>query len=382
MGMFELRGRRRWLVLSVLAAGFVLAFAAAGIAIAGKPWSPLARPIPIQVTAMPIDFDRDHPGRKDFGKLIFRRGLNLFASSHHFGGYSALAIDPSGRKILAVSDAGTWLRADLDYDGRYLKGLGNAAIGPLLGKDGKPLSRFSRRDAEALALKNGNVEEGEAYIAFEVDHRIERYPFDRTRFGPPDGAVSLPDDSLMGNAGIEALAVLKAGPSRGSLLAFSQERRDRTNALQGWLIGGPKPGLLTVKDIGNFTITDMTALPDGDIALLERRFTFTEGVQIRIRRLAASDIRPGAALQGEVLLQVRDNFNIDNMEAIAAHRAADGQTILTVMSDDNFMSIQRTLLLQFALKEAGGEVLGGASPKRPGLPEPAPSSARASDALP
>ncbi len=352
MGSAKPRGRfrRRWLLLSALAAGFLVAFAAVGIAVASKPWTPLAAPVPVEITAIPVDFDRDNPSHKDFGKLVFRAGYALYADSHHFGGYSALALSASGDKMLAVSDAGTWLRADLDYDGRFLKGLSNAVIGPLLGENGKPLSNFSRRDAEALVLKDGSVEKGKAYVAFEVDHRIERYPFDADRFGPPDGAVRIPDQTLMGNAGIEALAILKAAPSKDSLLAFSQERRDRSNALQGWLIGGPNPGPLTLKDIGNYTITDMAALPGGDIAVLERRFTFTDGLHVRIRRIAASAIKPGAVLQGEILLQSAGNLNLDNMEAIAAHASADGQTILTVMSDDNFMSLQRTLILQFALK--------------------------------
>ena len=68
--------------------------------------------IPIKITAIPIDFDREHPERKQFGKLIYRGGLNLFANSSFFGGYSEMALDPTGTTLLAVSDAGTWLRAD------------------------------------------------------------------------------------------------------------------------------------------------------------------------------------------------------------------------------------------------------------------------------
>jgi hypothetical protein len=40
------------------------------------------------------------------------------------------------------------------------------------------------------------------------------------------------------------------------------------------------------------------------------------------------------------------------MEAIAAHRSASGETILTLMSDDNFSGLQRTLIMQFALPDA------------------------------
>jgi hypothetical protein len=37
------------------------------------------------------------------------------------------------------------------------------------------------------------------------------------------------------------------------------------------------------------------------------------------------------------------------MEGIDVHRTARGETVLTLISDDNFSSIQRTVLLQFTL---------------------------------
>jgi hypothetical protein len=73
---------------------------------------------------------------------------------------------------------------------------------------------------------------------------------------------------------------------------------------------------------------------------------------MRIRRIAAKELKPGATVTGEVLLEANDALNIDNMEAIAAHRSRTGETILTLMSDDNFSPLQRTLLMQFALPEA------------------------------
>jgi hypothetical protein len=39
---------------------------------------------------------------------------------------------------------------------------------------------------------------------------------------------------------------------------------------------------------------------------------------------------------------------IDNMEGLSIHPGADGERILTLISDDNFSFLQRTLLLQFA----------------------------------
>ena len=39
------------------------------------------------------------------------------------------------------------------------------------------------------------------------------------------------------------------------------------------------------------------------------------------------------------------------MEGIDAHVTAEGDTVPTLVSDDNFSPVQRTLLLQFTLTE-------------------------------
>jgi hypothetical protein len=72
---------------------------------------------------------------------------------------------------------------------------------------------------------------------------------------------------------------------------------------------------------------------------------------MRIRRVRADELKRGALIEGEVLLDADDSLNIDNMEAIAAHRAPSGETVLTLMSDDNFSALQRTLIMQFAMPE-------------------------------
>ena len=57
----------------------------------------------------------------------------------------------------------------------------------------------------------------------------------------------------------------------------------------------------------------------------------------------------GSAVDGPVLMEADLGYEIDNMEGLAVHRAANGDTVLTLVSDDNFSVIQRTLLLQFTL---------------------------------
>jgi hypothetical protein len=322
-------------------------------ALADKPASVLAGVEKVTITAIPIDFDRDNPNHKQFGKLVWRGGVNLFCKSPFFGGYSALIVDSSGESLLAVSDAGTWLRADIDHDGRMLKGLTSVTIGPILGPDGKPLAADRDRDSEGLALLQGDTSKGTALVSFERNHRILRYPFTPERFGPPQGGLTLPAEArrMNPNRGIEALAPIRAGKLKGATAAFSERLLDKKGNYRGWLIGGPAPGAIAIKDLGGFDITDAAPLPDGGLVLLERRFRYSEGIKMRIRRIAANELKPGALITGDILLEATDALNIDNMEAISAHRSRSGETILTLMSDDNFSPLQRTLLMQFALVE-------------------------------
>jgi hypothetical protein len=113
-------------IAAILAAASLLTIASA---FADKPATVLDAAKPVKITAIPIDFDRDNPERKYFGKLVWRGGPNLFTNSPYFGGFSALAIDPSIKTILAISSARIWLRATVDYGGRKMKGLSNAVIG-------------------------------------------------------------------------------------------------------------------------------------------------------------------------------------------------------------------------------------------------------------
>ena len=337
-------------------AATLMLIAAAGAlvpALAEKPSTVLEGPKPTTITAIPIDFDREHPERKEFGKLTWRGGLNLFGKTSFFGGISGLAIDPSGRSLLAISDAGIWLRATIDYDGRKIKGLSQAVLGPILGRDGAPLRNELERDTEGLALVSGDTSNGTAYVSFERRHAIQRYTFTADRFGPPQGALPLPASAkgMNANQGIEAIAYLSQGKLKGTLIAFAERKTDRNGNLKGWLIGGPTPGNITLKRLAGFDITDAAPLPEGGIVVLERRFRYSEGIKMRIRRIGAEEIKRGALLEGEVLLEAEDNLNIDNMEAIAAHRAASGETVITLMSDDNYSGLQRTLIMQFALPE-------------------------------
>jgi hypothetical protein len=117
------------------------------------------------------------------------------------------------------------------------------------------------------------------------------------------------------------------------------------------VLDGVNARRFTVKRIGDFDASDCALLGSHDLLLLERSYSVVKGVAMRIRKLSLDDIKPGAVVDGPVLIAADLGYQIDNMEGIGVHRNAVGETIVTLISDDNFSVLQRTLLLQFALVE-------------------------------
>lgn len=311
---------------------------------------------PVALHASPIrSFIRGGGEETRFGKLTFRGGLVLSApDAPNFGGWSGLIVDDEAQGVLAVSDSGVWLRGALEYDGEALSGIADARIGPLMGIDGKPLRRIKDRDAEAVALAQGTLRDGELFIAFEQNSRIARYA------ATPDGLFPSrnPSDKfvvprkLRRNTGLEAMTVMRGGPHKGATIAMSERFLDGAGNHTGWIWTSLGPREFHLTNIGDYDITDLASLDDGTLYVLERRFRWLEGVKMRIRRLGPLELVPGQTAEGEVLIEATPEHEIDNMEGLAATRKKSGDVLLTVISDDNFNRyLQRTLLLQFTFPE-------------------------------
>lgn len=318
-----------------------------------KPDTSRSEASPIKIKAYPLSgFDKSDSSRIRFGSLTWRGGLVLTSDDPRFGGWSGVAIDPDGKRVLAVSDAGTWLSARVSYTGRRITSLEDAVIGPIKARNGGRLKRDRDRDAEALLLSGGTLSKGQVLIAFEQNHRIGAFDIDADGLSPPRRYLPMPREarSMRALKGFEALAEIHAGRQKGSLIAFAEHKLDAQGHHSAWLMRSGRAQRLALKDIGGFDPTDAVGLPNGDVILLERRFRWLEGVKMRLRRIPVAEIAPGAAMSGEVLLEANMSDEIDNMEAVTAHTDARGNTILTLMSDDNFNGfLQRTLILQFAL---------------------------------
>lgn len=327
--------------------GSALALPFAGDALAfSKPRDLPPEPVPITVEARRLNgFKHGAANERRFGGLEWIGGLELTSSDTGFGGISGMSLDATGRKLLAVSDAGIWVEGTLTTDGEVPTGLGSVRLCPMRALDGSLLTGRPPGDAEALTVRDG-----QALVAFENANRVLSYALSGGLTAIPT-LVSTPDAvrSLARARGIEAMAFAsRTGPQRGALILIAEDPPRGMAEVPGWIVGGPLAGEFSLKPDG-FSATDLATLPNGDFLLLERRVRLPFGVWMRVRRFEAASLRPGASLTGSVLLEAGLDHAVDNMEAMAVHTSPDGGVIVTIMSDDNFNVLQRNLLLRFRL---------------------------------
>jgi hypothetical protein len=304
-------------------------------------------------TATPLQrFRIGDAAARRFGAFEFRSGLVLTSSYEGFGGFSGLAVTPDGARALFVTDAGDWVSARLErgQDGALL-GLSEVETGPLMASDGRELGKIGRYDSEGLTL----APDGFAYVSFERVHEIWGFDARRQGLAAPGRKVETPAAMrrLGANKSLEAIAAAPDGGPLEGLLIVVGERPSAAfapDANPAWAVARPgRAGgfAFALARADDYDVSDAAFLPDGDLLVLERRFKLLDGVRLRLRRVPASAIRPGARVESEVVLSADMGFEIDNMEGLAVHREADGTTVVTMVSDDNFNWFQRNLMLEF-----------------------------------
>ena len=305
-------------------------------------------PVSIEVNARPLpSFDTSDRSRVRFGSLEYRSGLILTSNFRGFGGLSGLRLDARGERFIAISDKGGWFTGRIVYKGREMTGLDDVEASPILGPDGKAITARGWFDTESLALDGSYV-----YVGLERVNQVLRFDFAKGFTRSSGEVVPLPAAArkLPYNKGLEALVMVPRGFAlAGTLIAISERGLDVGGNIIGFLIGGKTPGQFGVRRTDDFDVSDAVLLPSGDLLLLERKFSWLGGVGIRIRRVPIASVGPGAVIDGPAIFNADLGNEIDNMEGIDAHVTPEGDTVLTLVSDDNFSMIQRNLLLQFTL---------------------------------
>ncbi|MGX4768755.1 esterase-like activity of phytase family protein [Bradyrhizobium guangdongense] len=310
-------------------------------------------PVGIEVNARPIpNFEPRDRARVRFGALQYRSGLVLTSPHRGFGGLSGFRfLDDKGERFLALSDQGTWFTGAIRYVNGKMVGLDDVAAAPILNSEGRPITEKRLwYDTESLARDGSAV-----YVGLERVNQIMRFDFARGGTSARGEVVPTPSAirKLPYNKGLEALVFvprdMKSQPLAGTLIALSEGGFDADGNLIGFLVGGASPGQFSVKRTDKQFISDAVLLPSGELLILERKFSWFTGINIRIRSIPLKSIAPGALVDGPVLFEADLGHEVDNMEGIDAHVTAEGETVLTMVSDDNFSMLQRTLLLQFTL---------------------------------
>jgi len=305
-------------------------------------------PTRIEIDATPItSFDNREPSQIRFGALEFRGGLVLTSRNPAFGGISGIHVEPDGEHFIAITDKGSWLRGRIVYQNGRPARIADAEMAPILGSDGRPLAARGWFDTESLTERDGVF-----YIGIERVEQIVRLDYRRDGFKARAEPIKVPADfkSFRYNRSLECLAAPPQGsPLAGELIVVTERSLDAGGNLRSFLLDGDRVTRFSVKRTDDFDVSDCAILPPGDLLLLERRFSLMRGVAMRIRRLPLASLRADALVDGRPIIEADLGYQIDNMEGIAVHRTASGETIITLVSDDNFSIIQRSLLLQFAV---------------------------------
>ncbi|WP_375688341.1 esterase-like activity of phytase family protein [Pseudooceanicola sp. LIPI14-2-Ac024] len=251
-----------------------------------------------------------------------------------FNGLSGIELSEDGTGIALLSDRGELFRGQVERQAgqiaRLLIDRQDGVTTPL----GQPM-RPALRDSEGLAIGP----DGQVHISFEAVARVFSYDDDLAR------ATALPRAAAFAtlgqNTGLEALAI----DGQGRLVTLPERSGHPLREYPVWRLEGdawreigevPRlpPYLPVGADFG----------PDGRFYLLERHFA---GLGFR-SRVRVFDIAEDGITGGETLLETRTGEH-GNLEGIAAWQDGTGAIRLTMVADDNQLSIQSSELVEYVL---------------------------------
>lgn len=247
------------------------------------------------------------------------------------GGLSALHLADNGTSITALSDRGSILVGEFtrDEEGQITE-IEMRSLNALVhsgASDG-----WTSRDSEGLAI----APDGTIYVSFEGAHRIGAFAAPDA----PENTLPVPREfrSLQDNSSLEALAI----DADGALYTIPERsgRFDRPFPIfrfkdgqwdQPYAIPRTEAYLVVGADFG----------PDGKLYILERDFTGF-GFYTRVRRLDLD------AATAETILETGIGIH-GNMEGISVWENAKGETIMTLVADNNFHSLLTNEIAEYRI---------------------------------
>jgi len=291
----------------------------------------------IVIASVPVQLDAADPQRTRLGKMTFLGGWALSSDSRAFGGLSAL--DVHEPRVTALSDVGAVVRFRFGRFGN----VSDARLDPVPRGCGSVTKKVDN-DAESLTH---DPTRGHWWIGIEWRNSICRTngDFSAGRGAAPGAMAGWPrkrgPESLVRLNDGRFLTIAEKAPdgaARHPALLFDRDPID------------PKAKLARLSYVPpeGFNPVDATQLPDGRILVLNRRFTLTSLFTAVLVIVDAPTLAGGQVLQGRELARFEAPVVTDNFEGVSA-TVEQGRTIVWIVSDDNYMRWQRTLLLKFAL---------------------------------
>lgn len=297
---------------------------------------PVLPPTPVKVEVDPLPFP-DAQLMRDYGPLRLTGLWQLHGSIPNFGGISSMLAAADGR-LLGLSDSGELMDFGLAGGRGVMRAL------PRL-----PNMRDEenwKQDSESMTSGDGRY-----WVGFERVQRICRYRFG----GSAEGCVRPPDVRPWPREGsLESL--VRFGDGR--FLAIGERANRAGGGFDALLWAGdpvdpatPRPVHLRYRGAPGYRPTDAVSLGRNTMLVLERRLTVADGFTGRLTLVSWSKLGQGTELRARVVARFERPGPTDNLEALAFTRDSAGCPILYIASDDNHLSLQRTLLFRFALPQ-------------------------------
>ena len=286
------------------------------------------------------------------GNLRLRGVLQLpgrTVNGVRLSGLSGLAWDEDDNLLYALTDHGVLFHLRPVFRNDQLTDVVLLHVAPLLDPRTRKPVRWKRSDSEGLDILNGrNGKKGDAelLVSFEREPRIVRYRPDGTHIADIPLPAALRDVKRYrgGNTMLESVCM---HPREGVLTAPEEPLDNETGAARlyrmdgnSWRFPASRGGIVALE-----------CLPNGDVLVMERDYsTLSLHWLITLRRLHLPAGTPPETLLATETIAVLDSYqglHVDNFEGLARHH---GNRFFMV-SDDNDVFIQRTLLMYFELDE-------------------------------
>ena len=253
------------------------------------------------------------------------------------GGLSAIKIGEFGKSFLTISDRGQY------FEGNILRNERGSIInmqilksGPLLDSEGNDLTGRNT-DSESITTAKPKG----FYISYESNHRImfHRNLREHGSFLPKHKDFK----QFKSNKGLEAIAT----NSKGVLYAIPEEPLRGDSDFPIYSLQNEKWSLLArFPQSNSFLVTDAVFLPNNDLLILERDYSWAVGFKMQLRVL---NLVKNTITGQTVLLSI--NSGLHNHEGLSIWQDDSDNFFITSISDNNFLPYIASEIKEFRLKK-------------------------------